>query len=161
MASPPIRVSAEYVEQNPEADPSATEVVINAIVVGAKLLEAMDGVLRPHGLSTGSFNLLQIVAGADEPLTPTEIGRRAHTRVTTATITGLLDTCERKALVQRRQHPADGRRVLVHLTPAGRALLGVVGRDVAAAERRWIGPLPEPRRQTLLRALGELRAALD
>lgn len=160
-STPPIRVSADYVASTPGADPSATEVVINALVVGAKLSDGLDGVLRPFGLTTGSFNLLQIVAGADGPLTPTEIARRSNVKVTTATVTGLLDTCQRNGLVQRRPHPGDRRRVLVQLTPAGRALLGEVGPQVVAAEKRWVGGLSESRRQTLLRALGELRALID
>lgn len=155
-----IRVSPDYVAQNPTADPSATEVVINALVVGLSLAERMEGVLRPFGLTLGSFNLLNIVAGADGPLTPTEISRRSSTKVTTATVTGLLDTCERNGLVRRSRHAGDRRRVLVSLTPAGRALLGAVAPAVIEAEKRWVGPLPAARRTALLRALGELHQAL-
>ena len=158
--SPHIRVSADDAE-GPGADPSATEVVINALTVGAVLLDRLEGVLRPFGLTVGSFNLLRTVAGADEPLTPTEIARRSPTKVTTATITGLLDTCQRNGLLRRAPHPSDKRRVLVSLTPAGRALLATVGPEVAAAERRWVGPLAEARRRALLRGLGELRVALE
>lgn len=161
MASSHIRVSDDYAAGNPGADPTATEVVINALVVGAKLQDAMDAVLRPHGLTLGSFNLLTIVAGADSPLTPTEIARRSNVKVTTATVTGLLDTCQRNGSVQRKPHPDDRRRVLVHLTPGGRALLREVTPQVNEAERRWVGPLSDTRRQALLRGLGELRAALD
>lgn len=160
-SSPPIRVSQQFRDENPDADASATEVVMNALVVGHALLDAMDRTLRPHGLTTAAFNLLQIVAGADEPLTPTEIARRVNAPVTTATMSGLLDTCQRKGLVQRQPHPGDGRRVLVHITPAGRALLAVAARDVFALERRLVGPLPDARRETLVRALGELRGAIE
>lgn len=156
-----LRVSAGYAADNPEADPSATEVVINALVVGAVLSERMESVLRPFGLTVGSLNLLTIVAGSDDPLTPTEIARRSLTKVTTATVTGLLDTCERKGLLRRTRHPSDGRRVLVDLTPAGRALLAQVGPAVAAAEKRWVGPLSGSRRTALLRGLGELRVMLE
>ena len=156
-----IRVSESDASRNPAADPSATEVVINALVVGTMLGERMDSVLRPFGLSVGSFNLLTIVAGADEPLTPTEIADRSLTKVTTATVTGLLDTCQRKGLIRRSPHPSDKRMVLVGLTPAGRALLGEVTAEVAAAEQRWVGPLSESRRAGLLRGLGDLRQALE
>jgi DNA-binding MarR family transcriptional regulator len=159
--SPHIRVSDRYVEENPGADPRATEVVINALAVGLALAERMDAVLRPFGLTVGSFNLLQIVAGADGPVTPTEIAQRAPTRVTTATVTGLLDTCQRKGLLTRSPHPSDRRRVLVDLTPAGRALLRDIAPAVAEAERRWVGPLGAARRTALLRGLGELRLALE
>ncbi|HWJ62417.1 MAG TPA: MarR family transcriptional regulator [Acidimicrobiales bacterium] len=156
-----IRVSEQYVADNPGADPSATEVIINALTVGTVLAERMDAVLRPFGLTVGSFTLLTIVAGDDEPLTPTEIARRSPTKVTTATVTGLLDTCQRKGLLQRSPHPSDKRRVLVHLTPAGRALVEDATTAVVTAERQWVGPLSESRRTALLRGLGELRAALE
>ena len=160
-SSPHLRVSGQYAAEHPEADPSATEVVINALVVGNLLSERMDGVLREFGLTVGSFNLLTIVAGADAPLTPTEIARRTLTKVTTATVTGLLDTCQRKGLLTRVPHPSDKRRVLVELTPAGRALLSDIGPSIAAAEGRWAGSLGTRRRDELLRGLGELRLALE
>jgi DNA-binding MarR family transcriptional regulator len=135
--------------------------VINALTVGLVLAERMDGVLRPFGLTVGSFTLLTIVAGDPDPLTPTEIARRSPTQVTTATVTGLLDTCQRKGLLRRSPHPSDKRRVLVHLLPAGRSLVGDATTAVVAAERRWAGPLTRPRRDALLRGLGELRLTLE
>jgi DNA-binding MarR family transcriptional regulator len=135
--------------------------VINALTVGTLLAERMDGVLRPFGLTVGSFTLLTIVAGDSSPVTPTDIARRSPTRVTTATVTGLLDTCERKGLVRRSPHPSDKRRVLVHLTPAGRALVGDATAATVAAEQRWVGPLTESRRTAMLRGLGELRLVLE
>jgi DNA-binding MarR family transcriptional regulator len=160
-ASPHIRVSATYGAENPDADPGATEVVINLLVVGLSLAARMETVLRPFGVSLGSFNLLHIVAGADEPITPTEIARRSFSRVTTATVTGLLDTNERNGLLRRGRHPNDRRRVLVELTPAGRALLDAIAPAVAAAEKRWVGSLSDGRRRALLRGLGEVQAALS
>lgn len=155
-----IRVSEQYVAEHPEADPVATEVVINVLVTGGRLLERLDAVLRPHGLTGSTFNVLQIVAGDPEPLTPTEIARRLPVAVTTATVTGLLDTASRRGLVERRPHPTDRRRVLVHLTPAGRALLRRVGPEVAEAEKGWVAALSPTGRQHLLRALGQLQDGL-
>lgn len=159
--SPHIRVSDEFAAEHPDADASATEVVINALTVGTLLAERMDAVLRPFGLTVGSFTLLTIVAGDDAAITPTDIARRSPTKVTTATVTGLLDTCERKGLLRRAPHPSDKRRVLVHLTPSGRALVGDATAAVVAAEQRWVGPVAANRRTALLRGLGELRVALE
>lgn len=156
-----LRVGDDFAEDHPDADPSATEVVVNSLTVGTLLAERMDAVLRPFGLTVGSFTLLTIVAGDDDPVTPTEIAHRSPTKVRTATVTGLLDTCERKGLIERAPHPSDRRRVLVHLTPSGRSLLADATKDVIAAEQRWVGPLTEPRRAALLRGLGELRVALE
>lgn len=43
---------------------------------------------------------------------------------TPATITGIIDTLERKGLVKRKPNPADRRSLLATLTDAGRALQG-------------------------------------
>ena len=42
---------------------------------------------------------------------------------TRATVTGIVDTLEKKALVARQPHPDDRRSMLVNLTDAGKALL--------------------------------------
>jgi DNA-binding MarR family transcriptional regulator len=42
---------------------------------------------------------------------------------TRATVTGIVDTLEKKALVARHPHPDDRRSMLVNLTDKGRALL--------------------------------------
>src|SRR5437588_8406651 len=87
-----FRVSDEYVEQHPEADVSATELVINVMYAAELLGREADQVFRPFGLSRGSHNVLQILGGAREPLRPSEV--TARLTVTTATVTGLLDTLE-------------------------------------------------------------------
>src|SRR5687768_17560611 len=88
----PFRVSDEYAERNPTADPSATELVINVVFAAELLARRLEGVVRPFGLSRGSHNVLQILGGATEPLTPSEV--TARLTVTSATVTGLLDTLE-------------------------------------------------------------------
>lgn len=145
----------------PEADPEVTQVVVDLLVTAGRLLDRMDALLRPHGLTTSAFNVLHILAGDPDPLTPTEVARRLPVPVTTATVTGLLDTLQRKGLLQRRPHPEDRRRVLVVLTDEGRALLGRLAPEVAAAERRWTAALPLSSRPRLLRALAQVRESLD
>ena len=57
----------------------------------------------------------------DAPLSPAELA--AHTGVTRATITGLVDTLERDGLVTRTPDPEDRRMMAVMLTPRGEKLL--------------------------------------
>ena len=59
--------------------------------------------------------------GATESLTPTDIMSRLV--VTSATVTGLVDTLEKGGLVARQRHPTDRRSTLLTITPGGRALL--------------------------------------
>lgn len=78
--------------------------------------------LESHGLSTGRFMVLMVLTvRSDEGMAPSEIAERA--RVTRATVTGLIDGLEGEGYVERAPWMQDRRRVLVRLTPSGRALM--------------------------------------
>ena len=151
-----IRVSAAYVAENPDADPTATELVLNLLSAATIVFTRLDRLLRPHGLTTGSFNVLTIVAGAGEPLSPSTIADRLPVPVALPTVTGVLDTLERRGYVTRAAHPGDRRRVLVEVTPDGAAALASVGPELAVEEQRWAGGLTPSARSTTVDRLGEL-----
>jgi len=160
---PGIRVSDQFVEENPDADPTATELVINLLTTAALVEHHLERLLREHGLTLGSFKLLQVIAGAEEPLTPGQIRSRVEVPVTTATVTGVLDTLERSGLVRRGPHPTDRRRVLVAATARGRASLTQLMPDLLEGEKLWTSALsPADRRRAAdhLGALGDALRAL-
>src|SRR5438034_1386181 len=68
-----FRVSGEFVANNPGADPTATELVINLLVTATLLQGQLDGILREYRLTMGSFNVLQVIAGDPQPLSPSDI----------------------------------------------------------------------------------------
>jgi DNA-binding MarR family transcriptional regulator len=154
----PIRVSRDYVERNPTADPSATELAINVLHTAELLGRRLDQVLRALGLTRGSHNVLQILGGATEPLTPTEVSARLT--VTSATVTGLLDTLETRDLARRRPHPGDRRSILVEITDEGRRLLDRLVPELIEHEKRWSAALTPSRREELLRLLGAVQDQL-
>ena len=153
-----FRVSEEYVAQHPTADASATELVINVLYAAELLGRELEAVLRPFGLSRGSHNVLQILGGAGGPLTPTEV--MARLTVTSATVTGLLDTLEARGLARRRPHPSDRRSVHVEITDEGRRLLEELVPQLIDHEKRWAASLRPPQREQLIRLLGTLEADL-
>ncbi|QNE36195.1 MarR family winged helix-turn-helix transcriptional regulator [Leifsonia shinshuensis] len=59
--------------------------------------------------------LEQLVVAGDAGATPREIADRLA--LTTGSVTTMLDRLEKAGYVTRSQHPTDGRRVIVHLTP--------------------------------------------
>jgi len=73
-------------------------------------------VLAGHTLSWSAFVVLFVlrVFGRQESR-----DLAAEAGITGGTLTGVLDTLERKGLVERRAHPDDRRRVVVDATPAG------------------------------------------
>jgi DNA-binding MarR family transcriptional regulator len=157
---PGIRVDDTFIANHPEADPSRTELVLNVLNAGQLMMARLEELLRPHGLSPSTFTLLQIVAGDPEPVTPSQIAARAPVPVTTPTVTGLVDTCQRKGWVTRRPHPTDRRKVIVDITPSGRRLLAKIEPEVLAAEVRWTSATTATARRRLTDGLGELAAHL-
>jgi DNA-binding MarR family transcriptional regulator len=155
-----VRVSDEFVATNPGADPTATELVINLLVTATLMEGKLDRLLKESRLTVGSFNALQIVAGDPEPLTPSDIAARIAVPVTTATITGVLDTLERNGYIQRRPHPSDRRRLLVHLTANGRQALATVIPRVLEGEKEWTAAVSGLARARLTDGLAALQDGL-
>ena len=150
-----FRVSSDYAERHADADVSATELAINVMYTAELLGRRVEQVLRPYGLTRGSHNVLQILGGATEPLTPGEV--TARLTVTTATVTGLLDTLEARHLARRRPHPTDRRSVLVEISEEGRRLLDKLVPELIVREKEWSAALPPARREQLIRTLGVLQ----
>ncbi len=81
----------------------------------------------------------------------------AKVRLTSGSITALVDRLEKKGLVERRAEPADRRTRMVHLTTAGRKMISCAFADhEAAMDRATAGLSPEERTQAaeLLKKLG-------
>ena len=72
------------------------------------------------------------------------------------TCTRLVDTAVDQALVYRLPHPADGRKVVVHLSDPGRVRLRRWEALVRAAESAFAASLGPARVAALRHALGEL-----
>lgn len=149
-----FRVSDEFVAGHPEVDPSCTEMVVNVLIAAGLLLDRMETLLRPLGLTTSTFNVLQILGGDPNPLTPTELTERYPLPLTTATMTGLLDTCSRRGWIRREPHPTDRRRTLVHLTDAGEAARAAAEQQVLASEPMWVGSTSASARERVISTLG-------
>ncbi len=81
------------------------------------------------------------------PLSQQELG--GALRINPSNLVGLLDDLEADGLVVRPRDPADRRRHLVGLTPAGDNRLAQAKRAVAQAERDLLAPLEVSERQQL------------
>ena len=140
----------------PSTPTTAVDLVDRLTVTAGLLMHRREGLLRDSGLTTGSYNVLQVVAASPEPLTPSEISVGMPVPVTTATMTGVLDTLERRGFVARRPHPTDRRRVLIELCDEGRELLESTVPHVQDMQNAWIGPLSREEGGELVDALGRL-----
>lgn len=117
-------------EAFPALDPDLVRAVGAVRDVGAQLGASVAASLAASGVTEGRLRLLGVLSIQGKPLAPSEIAE--HSGVTRATVTGLVRQLEDQGYVARRDDPADRRRSLVELTPAGRALIeGVLPRHLA------------------------------
>jgi len=115
-------------------------------------------VARRHRLSHAALNALAVLEGNGGPLAAGELSARMH--ITSGTMTSVLDTLEGKGYLRRQADPADRRRVLVDLTPAGQALLDGVLSEVQQLVTAVMGALDDQALHALLDHLAVVREAL-
>jgi DNA-binding MarR family transcriptional regulator len=142
-----------------QAQELAADCVVNLIRTESLVAAALDRIFRAHGLTGPGYNVLVILAGAGTPLAPHVIGERLL--VTRGTVTGLLDSLEKRGLVRRTPHPQDRRMLLVELTGRARPLLRKVARQLLPAQEAMVSVLSRREQETLVRLLGRLQAHLQ
>jgi DNA-binding MarR family transcriptional regulator len=155
----PRRVEPGFRRAYPGADPRSTECVINLLRTADVVESELARHLRPHGLSPATFNVLAILVGADGPLTPQEISDRRL--ISKATVTGLLDSLERRGLVCRGPHPTDRRMLLVDATDEGRRLLAEVRPEHHRREKELFACLTPGERSTLVDLVGRVEEHVE
>ncbi len=92
-------------------------------------------------------------------MAPSTIGDRLI--VTRATVTGLVDSLERRGLVRRSAHPRDRRSLIVGITPEGLSVLAEVRQTVHQQEKVWMSELSDVDLRRLVRLLQRVQQGLD
>ena len=137
---------------------SANECIVGIVRTGEAFVALANRVLSGYQLSPAARQALAVLDGAGEPLSPTEIARRLI--VTTASVTSLLDTLERRGLVERRPDPADRRGLLVAITPTAQAMVRQYVPEVVALQGAVMSGIGEEDRQQLIAVLTRIREAI-
>lgn len=156
---PMRRVSSDFSERYPEGSSTATECAMNLVLTGDLLQARIARLLRPFDLTPASGLALSILADGDGPLPPHQIADRMI--LTRATVTGLVDSLERRGYVTRGAHPSDRRMYLVEITPEGRRVASEFRAVVHRQQRDWFEAIGERQRKTLLNVLGPLQERLQ
>ena len=115
--------------------------------------------LRHHSLSASARQALAALETAGQPMTPTEIS--AHLMVTTASMTSLVDTLQRRGLVTRVADSRDRRKQLVSLTPAGQAAVNEFLPQIVALQTAMTARLTEAEKEQLKHLLDVVRATIS
>jgi DNA-binding MarR family transcriptional regulator len=150
---PAIRVASDFRRRYPGASRRATESAMNLVRTGDLIVDRVAGLVRRLELTPASGLVLSILVDAAGPLPPHEIGRRLI--VTRATVTGLVDSLERRGFV-RLSHPKDRRSLLVEITK-GRRTLNQRRPLVRRHQRVWLQPLSEREQESLVELLGRIQ----
>ena len=111
-----IKIPDDFYEQTPDGNALATEAVMNTIRTADMLFDSIGRLLRPLNVSAAGGLVLGILRDRG-PMSPSELGERLI--VTRATVTGLLDSLERRGFVHRSANLVDRRSLIVEITPAG------------------------------------------
>lgn len=108
-------------------------------------------------LTYQQYNVLRMIDTMG-PQAQAEVARRLL--VTAPVVTRLASTLVEAGLVERQTDPEDKRAVILALTPTGRRRVRAMRRDLLAAARELLEPLPEDRRAGVAAALEQLQVLL-
>jgi DNA-binding MarR family transcriptional regulator len=159
-AEPAVRVEADFAEEYPEGDSLSTECFLNVLRASEQMWDELTRRLKvDYDLSPSGANIMAIIDGAGEPLTPGVIAERAI--IAAASTTSVLDTLERRGLVERRPHPSDRRKVLVDLTASGRAAIDRILPGIHRLEKEVLHPLTQDEQRDLLSLVAKVQASLS
>jgi DNA-binding MarR family transcriptional regulator len=152
------RVGPEFIEEYPWSQPSATEAVLNIVRTASLVLAEVAAVTRRYGLSPAGMNVLTILEHAPQPLSPRVIAEALI--VTSSTVTGLLDSLERRGLIRRTAHPSDRRMLQIEITESGQALMRELGQPLVRGEMEWLSSLSVREQERLIELLGRVQLHL-
>jgi DNA-binding MarR family transcriptional regulator len=156
--APKIQMPDDFYDQTPDADIRATEAVMNTIRTADLVFDRIGGLLRPLGVSAAGGLVLGQLRDHG-PMSPSELGERLI--VTRATVTGLVDSLERRGYATRTANPADRRSVIVAITPEGLAVAQQVRELIHRSEKAWMAALSEAELATFIALLHRIQDSVE
>lgn len=146
------RITEEWAGARPDLDPAPIEVIGRVSRLSRLVDRRLAENFARFDIEDWMYDVLATLRRIGEPheLTAGELVRRSM--VTTGAITNRIDRLAQRGLVERAS-AADRRKVIVRLTPAGRALVDEVVVAHLAAERELLSALSPRQQQDLARLL--------
>ncbi len=135
-----VTLADDFYEQTPDGSMLATEAVMNTIRTADLLFDRIGQLLRPLGVSSAGGLVLGQLRDHG-PMSPSELGERLI--VTRATVTGVVDSLERRGYVVRSPNSRDRRGIVVGLTAAGLDIVAQVRTLIHRQEREWMDALTD------------------
>jgi DNA-binding MarR family transcriptional regulator len=132
------------------------EAHLSVVRTSSALVDGVEELLKPYGISSTQYNVLRILRGAEPVgLCRNELRDRMLTRM--PDMTRLLDRMEEAGLVARTRDDDDRRLVLTRITKAGRRLVDELDGPINDLHKDRLGHLTTPQLRTLVDLLKLVR----
>ncbi|QFG26935.1 MarR family transcriptional regulator [Actinomadura sp. WMMB 499] len=118
----------------------------------------LDDLVRPAGVTALQYTALTVLE-RHGGRSAAQLARDSF--VTAQSMADMVRALERRGLIRRERNPASRRELLIHLTDAGRALLGDLAGPVRDLEERMIEHLTARQEEQFRRALASAWRALS
>ena len=138
--------------------PATTMAAVTSIMRVQQILQsAVDGALRPHGLTFARYEALVLLTFSSRGSLPMRVmGERLQLHPTS--VTNIVDRLEADGLVKRTPHPTDRRTTLAEITELGRERRAHATEAVTAIDFGLVG-LTERQTAALTDLLAKVRKA--
>jgi DNA-binding MarR family transcriptional regulator len=155
------RVLEQWRAQRPDLDLEPLAVIARLGRAAALTDRALEEFFGEHGLSRALWDVLASLRREGPPyrLSPTQLYRGLMR--TSGTMTNRLTQLQRARLIGRVPDPADGRGLLVELTPKGLRLVDRLAAEHMGNERRLLAGLAAAEREELAALLRKLLVGLE
>jgi DNA-binding MarR family transcriptional regulator len=132
------------------------EAYLSVVRTASTLMDRVEDLLKPYGISATQYNVLRILRGAGEGgLCRNELRDRMLTRM--PDMTRLLDRMEEAGLVTRSRERDDRRMVLARISTRGRELLGELDGPMSDLHQEQLTGLTDEQLRTLIDLLTAIR----
>ena len=139
-------------------DSVSQEATLSILRTSDLLANRISRMLRPYDLTMAQYNVLRILRGEAKPMPTLEVADRMI-QVAPA-ITRLVENLRCRELIQKDQHPDDGRVYLLSLTAAGRRLLKQIDKPLIRLHDDLTKTVDTPALNQLIQTLETIRAGV-
>jgi DNA-binding MarR family transcriptional regulator len=155
------RIVEAWITQRPDLDFSPLQVLSRVDRLSRHLDLARRAAFRRSALEPWEWDVLSALRRAGEPfqLSPKQL--LLQTLVSSGTMTNRIDRLVGRRLVRREADPADGRSVLVTLTPEGKIRVDAAITRLVDAEQTLLARLSRSDRDRLAVLLRKLSLGFD
>lgn len=151
---------ARFKKRYPKMDLEMVQFFAQAMITFHQVPIMMESYFNRRGLSKARFGVMIQLHSIEDPEGMSIGELLAYYKVSSATITGVIDTLEGEGLIERVRSAKDRRKVHVRITEAGRRFMDEFLPVHQENIRRFVSVLTIPERETLMQLLEKLHQGI-